>query len=119
MWRAISGCVFLPAAQSYQEPVWRPPADVYQTSTGWIIKYELAGVRLNDIQVEIRDRCLYVGGVRRDWLIHEGCHYHSLEISYSRFERLIEFPVDLSQATVNTDYQAGMLLVEIEMGGAD
>jgi HSP20 family protein len=57
--------------------------------------------------------------VRRDWLIREGCFYHSLEISYSRFERVIEFPVDLSQAKVSTDYRDGMLLVQIELEGTE
>src|SRR6184192_336513 len=79
------------------------------TRTGWIAKFDLAGVRLEDIHLDVQDHRLTLRGLRRDWLIQEGCYYHSLEIAYSRFERGIEFPADLTQATITTDYQAGML----------
>jgi HSP20 family protein len=88
--------------------------DVYRTRSGWLAKFDLAGIRLEDLQVRVQGRCLSVEGVRRDSFFEEGCHYHSLEISYSQFERQLEFPVDLSQAQISTDYQAGMLLVRIE-----
>jgi len=117
MWRSNSGRVFLPAVGSYQDVVWRPAVDIYRTSTGWIAKFDLAGVRLDDIHLEIQGCCLNLNGVRRDWLMQEGCHYYSLEIAYSRFARSIEFPVDLSSATISTDYEAGMLLVRIDLEG--
>jgi HSP20 family molecular chaperone IbpA len=118
MGRSNRGCVFFHAARTYQEVAWRPAVDVYRTRSGWTAKFDLAGVRLEDIDVQVAGRCLHVSGVRKDWLIQEGCHYHSLEIAYSRFERQLEFPVDLSHAAVSTDYQAGMLLVRITLEDA-
>ena len=119
MWRSRSSFVFLPAGGSYQEVVWRPAVDIYETRTGWIAKFDLAGVRLEDIDLEIKERRLRLSGLRRDWLIQEGCHYHSLEIAYSRFERDIEFPADLTNARIRTDYEAGMLLVRIDLEGTE
>jgi HSP20 family molecular chaperone IbpA len=112
-------CVFFHAAGSYQEVVWRPAVDVYRIPGGWIAKFDLAGVRLEDIELEVGDRSLFLRGLRRDWLIQEGCAYHSLEIAYSRFERHIEFPADLTHATISTDYQAGMLMVRINSEGTN
>jgi len=43
--------VFFP--QRYAEGVWRPAADIYRTRTGWILKFDLAGVRPEDILVQI------------------------------------------------------------------
>ena len=38
--------LFLPGAEAYEGPApWRPHADVYRTSNGWLVKFELAGTR--------------------------------------------------------------------------
>ena len=105
--------LFIPAAGSFHDVVWRPAADVYRTRSGWMAKFDLAGVRPQDIEVHVEGRVLCVRGVRRDLLIEEACHYHSLEISYSPFERCLEFPANLGNASIDTDYQAGMLVVRI------
>ena len=34
--------------------LWYPAADVYDTSDGWIVKVELAGVSAEDLEIEIR-----------------------------------------------------------------
>ena len=117
--RCGPACLFLPGAGSFREVAWRPAADVYRTRAGWLAKFDLPGVLLEDIQVHVQGRCLSVRGVRRDWLIEEGCHYHSLEISYSSFERCLEFPMNLEQASLETEYQAGMLLVRIRGGSEE
>jgi HSP20 family protein len=117
MWRSRCGasCFFLPAAERFREVVWSPAADIYRTRAGWLAKFDLPGVRPEDIEVQVLGPRLSVTGVRRDWLLEEGCHYHSLEISYSPFERVLEFPESLDPALIHTEYQAGMLLVRIEL----
>jgi len=108
-------CFFLPAAGSFHDLLWRPAADIYRTRTGWLAKFDLAGIDPQEIHVAVQGPRLSVKGVRRDLLIEEGCHYHSLEIAYSPFERHLEFPVDLDRAQIETDYKAGMLLVRIQL----
>ena len=46
--------------------VWEPRADVYRTSEGWLVKLELAGVRLDEIRLATEDHRLIVQGTRRD-----------------------------------------------------
>jgi HSP20 family protein len=111
--RCSLGCFFLPAGQYFQEVAWRPAADIYRIHRGWLAKFDLPGVRPEDIEVGVRHRRLSIQGVRRDWLEEEGLHHYSLEISYSPFERQIEFPESLEQAEIETEYRAGMLLVRI------
>jgi HSP20 family molecular chaperone IbpA len=38
--------------------LWRPAADVYQTSNGWIVKFDLAGVAVDVLEIEIQDQTL-------------------------------------------------------------
>jgi HSP20 family molecular chaperone IbpA len=107
----------LPAAASFADVGWRPAADLYRTRTGWLAKFDLAGVRPEDIRLEAEGHILRVQGIRRDYALEEGCHYHRLEIAYSHFERQVEFPISLEEASITTEYQAGMLLVRIQTEG--
>lgn len=119
MWRRRSQptCFFLPAAAAFTEISWRPAADVYRTRTGWLAKFDLAGVRPEEIRVHVEGGTLKVQGTRQDCVSEEGCHYHRLEIAYSRFERHVEFPINLERARISTEYEAGMLLVRIQTEG--
>lgn len=107
--------LFVPALP---EP-WQPLADVYRTSHGWLLKFDLAGVRLEDVTVCVRGRYVSVAGSRRDTVIEEGYSYYSMEISYSRFERTIEMPVSLDRARVALEAREGILMVRVSKGDED
>ncbi len=92
---------------------WRPPADVYRTADGWLIKIELAGVVAEDLQLVVQGRRLTVSGQRRDLRLEIGCHCQSLEISYDRFERTFEFPTDLPPGEPQARFENGMLWVRV------
>jgi len=96
-----------------QPSIWEPAADLYRTAEGWVIKVELAGVRPGDIRVELQDNQIAISGVRRDWLVAHGWSQYSMEISYSRFERIFKLPGDLSDAVLSTECREGMLLVQL------
>jgi HSP20 family protein len=110
-----TACIFGPGARSFLGVMWEPAADLYRTHTGWLAKFDLAGIKPEDVRVQVQGQRLTVRGVRRDYVIEEGCCYHSMEIAYSEFERSIDFPMSLDKARITTDYQAGMLLVRIQM----
>src|SRR5258705_9706261 len=78
-------------------PLWQPAGDIYRCPEGWKIKFDLAGVTLDDVQVLIADDKLIVRGARRDTVITEGWSHHQLEITYNRFERLLKIHRDLSR----------------------
>ena len=99
-----------------QRSPWRPPADVYRCGYGWVVKLDLAGVRIEDVQMNVAGRRLTVEGLRRDWLCGEGHQSYSIEIAYNRFERAIEFPCDLEQAGITSEFHDGMLLIRLHLG---
>ena len=103
------------ASEASAQSVWRPPVDVYRGQRGWLLKFELAGVRLEDVQLRRQGRLLTVTGLRRDWTIQEEQQSYSMEISYNRFERTIELPCELEPAQIATEYRDGMLLVRINL----
>ncbi len=105
--------LFLPAAKGYQPLSWQPPADVYRTSGGWLVKFELAGVRPDEVRLSVEGHSLILRGVRRDICIEEGQRSYSMEISYNEFQRAIEFPCDLERMEIASDYRDGMLFVRL------
>lgn len=109
---------FLCTAVGFGDGIWKPPADIYQIDSEWILRLELAGVEPEDIEVTVDGPALTVTGVRRDSFT-SGCSFHKLEISYSRFYRTIPFPFDLRSAQIRKEYHHGMLLIRIQPGVED
>ncbi|NBO91200.1 MAG: Hsp20/alpha crystallin family protein [Planctomycetia bacterium] len=113
--------LFLPGAEAYEGPApWRPHADVYRTSNGWLVKFELAGVKAEDIELDVLGYTLTIRGHRRDAVLDAATRsgepppvHHLLEIGYSRFERQLELPCDLKTANITTELRDGLLLVRI------
>src|SRR5437867_2351359 len=81
--------------QRLQDVCWRPSADIYRLRGGWLVKFDLAGIRPEDIRMKVSGSRLTVAGTRRDCQIDEGQQHYRLEIAYSRFERSVEFPCSL------------------------
>jgi len=104
---------FLPVSQAGVEPLWRPPVDVYRTRSGWLLKFELPGVRAEDVDVQTYGSTLLVRGARRDYSLEDVCSVYSMEISYSRFERAIELPCNLEDARLALELRDGNLLVRV------
>jgi HSP20 family protein len=103
--------LFSPPRQSQD---WQPAVDIYRSADGWILKVDLAGVRLDDVHVHLGKRTVTISGVRRDGMMEDsGCRHYSMEISYSRFQRTIELPEDIHTARVAVDYRDGILYVRI------
>jgi HSP20 family protein len=98
-------------------PLWQPAVDVYRCPEGWKIKFDLAGVKPEDVQVIIADDKLIVRGVRRDSVMTEGWSYYQLEITYSRFERVLKIPCDLSQAEIRSEYLEGWFILHVDCNG--
>jgi HSP20 family protein len=95
-------------------PLWQPAVDIYRCPQGWKIKFDLAGVRPEDVKVLVADNKLIVRGVRRDTVITEGWSYHQLEITYSRFERVLKIPCDLSQAEIRSESRDGWFILHLD-----
>lgn len=94
-------------------PLWNPAADVYRANDGWIVKLDLAGICSDELQIEIRNQLLIIRGCRRDTHYREGLTFHQMEITYSRFEKTIEFPSPIEGAAIRQDYRDGFLIINL------
>jgi HSP20 family protein len=93
--------------------LWNPPADVYHSSESWIVKVDLAGVCYDDLEIELTKSQLTIRGCRRDTVYREGYIYQQMEITYSRFEKTIQFPCELEETSLEHRYHDGFLIIEL------
>ena len=93
--------------------LWCPAADVYRTTDGWIVKVDLAGIKPSDVEVTVDGDVLRVSGSRRDGTCGEGVSHYQLEITYSRFEKMIQFPRSIEHVKIERDYNDGLLTLRL------
>lgn len=90
-----------------RSPVWRPPADVYETEQDVIVRVEVAGMREDDFSISLTGDRLTVRGNRPD--IQEKRAYHQLEIPFGEFNLEVKLPAPVQADKVVAEYQAGFL----------
>jgi HSP20 family protein len=92
---------------------WRPAADIFRTPNGWLIKYDLAGVKTEDATISVAGSQVTIRGARRDSRLEDGSSYYSMEIAYNCFERTIELPCDLAGARAEIQSRDGILMLRL------
>jgi len=93
--------------------LWYPSADIYQTPDGWLVKVELAGVSAEEIEIDIQGNQLYIAGCRRDKSCAVGMTFQQMEITYSRFEKTLEFPASIDGASIEHNFDNGLLIIRL------
>lgn len=102
--------------QRQSDRLWQPACDIYRSPEGWVFKFDLAGVDPDEVTVAIVGCNLVVRGTRRDRTLKEGVSHYQMEITYSRFERVVSLPCDLTDAVARTEYSNGLLEVTFLTG---
>jgi HSP20 family protein len=106
------------STENFGQACWCPSVDIYRGRDSWLVKFDLAGVRADDVQLHVQNRNLIVEGIRRDFSVLEDQQAYSMEISYNRFQRAVELPLDLTHAQIRSEYRDGMFLVLITPGSS-
>lgn len=91
----------------------RPAVDIYEDDTGIHVKAEVAGVKPEDIKVDVENRVLTLSGERK--LDHEDKAegYRRVERYYGSFSRSFALPSDVSAEEIDAKYDNGVLTVTL------
>lgn len=110
---------FLGSSKNVQSgQLWYPAADVYKTAEGWVVKVELAGVSVEDVQIEVQGNVLHIAGCRKDKSYAFGASYHQMEITYSSFEKTLKFPASIEGVSLDHMFENGLLIIRLRKGEA-
>ena len=100
--------------QELHHACWQPVADVYSSDTRLLVKMELPGISLEQIQVEIDPHSIKISGSRHDHLAESELCHQQLEICYSSFVRTIQWQDAVDAKGADCSLQNGMLIVEMK-----
>jgi HSP20 family protein len=92
---------------------WRPQIDIYETDRTIIIQAEIAGVRQEEIHLEISPRAVKISGTREGGALKEEARYHLAEIPCGYFERTLSLPVPIDTETASAVYRGGLLEIRL------
>lgn len=96
---------------------WEPPYDLYLLNETIFIIIELPGVKMKDIVLYLGQNSLFISGIKKPLLMEEigssNPVFHSLEISYGRFARQINFPMPIEPKKVVYDIKNGVLTMKL------
>jgi HSP20 family protein len=95
---------------------WIPTADIFARGDDLVLRYELAGVREEDIEITLTGGVLTVSGERKSDL-NEEVHFYARERSYGYFRRSVNLPEGVDGSKINASFDDGMLELIIT-GGA-
>jgi HSP20 family protein len=93
-----------------------PAVDVYYVDDPprAVVRVELAGVRIEDVTLEIRGRQLLIAGQRRAEQ-SDGRLYQQIEIEHGPFRRVVELGAEVVAAQARASYDDGVLVVEVPL----
>jgi HSP20 family protein len=74
------------------ERSWMPAVDIVDTPAAYVLKVEPAGVKLEDVHIELEDDVLTIRGERHQEEKLEEEKYQSMEWHYGAFQRNISLP---------------------------
>jgi HSP20 family protein len=98
----------------YAPTVIEPATDVYQTQETIVVLMEIAGMRDQEVEIQLDGRHMTVRGVKLDRRAAlPGCSYSVVEIPYGPFMRTLVLPADVDQARVSVRYDDGLLQITL------
>jgi HSP20 family protein len=97
---------------------WVPAIDVFDTKDSVVLKAELPGMKVADMQIEVDDNVLTIKGQRgfEDALDEE--RYYRVERRYGSFRRSLALPQGVKADEIKATYQDGLLRVTVPKSAA-
>lgn len=91
---------------------WVPPVDILETENELVVKADVPGMEMKDIDVRMENGTLTIRGERK-FESKDGGGWHRVERSYGTFERIFTLPETVDAEAVKADYKNGTLTITL------
>jgi HSP20 family protein len=90
-----------------------PPVDVFEDGQKIVLKFEIPGVKQEDLDVRIENDILHVSGERKFEAETHEQNYHRIERRYGVFARSFTLPATVDTNSVQATYDNGVLTIAL------
>jgi len=90
---------------------WAPVADIFETDDAIIIKAEIPGVDIKDIDVKVNKNILTIKGIRKQARDLKEEYCHRMESPYGSFQRVFTLPQEIDSSGIKASLELGVLEV--------
>ncbi len=92
---------------------WTPACDIYEDEEGVALRFELAGVDPQDVDVRFENSVLTVKGERKLEKEDKRENYHRVERSFGTFTRSFSLPGSVDAEKIKAETKNGVLTVTL------
>jgi HSP20 family protein len=92
---------------------WTPAVDIVEGENDLVMKADVPGIDLKDIDIRLENGTLTIKGERKFEKAENGRGYHRVERAYGSFARSFALPETVDTEKVTADYKEGVLTVTI------
>jgi HSP20 family protein len=93
----------------FSKRIWKPQMDIFETRNEIIIQAEIAGVKKEDIVIEVSNKAIKISGHRKTNHPDRTATYRLAEIQFGQFERVLYLPSVIDVEKVTAKYANGFL----------
>jgi HSP20 family protein len=90
-----------------------PPVDVYEDAQQVVLKLEVPGVKLEDLDIRLENQRLTIKGERKFESEEKAENFHRIERRFGSFARSFTLPQTVDTEGVNAAYDAGVLTINL------
>jgi HSP20 family protein len=92
---------------------WAPAVDIMETENELVLKADIPGVELKDIDIQLENGTLTVKGERKYERDEKNKGFHRMERTYGSFVRYFTVPDTIDPEHVKAGYEAGVLTITL------
>jgi HSP20 family protein len=93
---------------------WSPAVDIFETENELLLKADLPGLDMKDIDIQIENETLSLRGERKYENSSKDGGFHRVERGYGAFVRYFTLPETIDPERVTADYKNGVLTVTLQ-----
>lgn len=116
--REMSRVFGRPFASLFEEPAisfdTMPPLDVLAKGDNMVIRMEIPGIEVEDLDISLGEGAINIAGERREEKEVKEGDYYRRERSYGHFERSLPVPEGITEEDISATYEDGILEITIK-----
>ncbi|UCD85982.1 MAG: Hsp20/alpha crystallin family protein [Deltaproteobacteria bacterium] len=90
-----------------------PPADIIEGKDEILIRVELPGISLEEIEVSFSGGVLFIKGNKKEKFKEGRVNYLCIERSFGKFQRIIEIPRAIDSSQIQAKLKEGILSIRM------